>query len=38
MADKAKVDEMLTRHFGTDDMVDTIKDFMKANNNQIGYP
>lgn len=40
MADDAKVDEMLTRHFGTDDMVATIKDYMKHNQNRIGayYP
>ncbi len=31
---------MLTRHFGTDDMVDTIKDFMNANRGNLGasYP
>ena len=30
MADDSRVDEVLRRHFGTDDMVETIKGFMKS--------
>ena len=36
MADDARLDDLLKRHFATDDMVNTVKDFVK--NNKKGLP